>query len=576
MPCAILAVELQVQINGVTPALLKNIQTDLHIQQATTETKLTRSRIHNLYQLAETQITSTLQAKGYYNSTIVAELQHLPAADPEQDKWIAIFNIKLGPPTKINTIILQAEGPGQNNCDLKKLLTTSKLITTRILVHEDYENAKEELLANFNAAGYLQAEFAKHVIEIDRTKEQANIILIINTGPRYKFGKITFIDSVYTDDFLIRFAPFKPGDPYELQKLIDFQNNLESVDLFSKVRLYPMNNLDDPNDLTVPVEVRLKLKPKNRYTGSVGYGTDTGFRGNLGWVHRRTDTPGHKILSNVYASQVRSNARVNYIIPGAQPATDKYVLGALGQLDYFDEVRSRRAEISGSKIIKRGKLETMYGLWYFTETFHILNNEPYKNTKYLLPTAKWIWVDSKPTDSFEFGTRFDLKIRLGAKFALSDNNVAQIEANGKKIFLVTNNARMLFRGTLGALAGNDFTSIPPSLRFFTGGEDTVRGYAYNSLGPLAVPNDTKTNTGGRYLLIASVEAEHKLYQELSGVIFFDAGNAAMSTKIPLAFGTGFGIRYKTQIGNIRLDLAKPLNTVVNKHWRIHVNFGMDL
>lgn len=577
IPCIAFGIELQVDINGVTPALLANIKTDLNLQQATTEEKLTSGRIQNLYQLAEGQITATLQAKGYYNSNITSDLKLIPAATPEQDKWIATFNIKLGLPTKINKIILQAEGPGKNNRKIKALLTTHKLIVKRTLVHENYEEAKEEILSNFNAVGYLQAEFTKHAIEINRDAATADIILIINTGPQYTFGKITFIDSVYPNDFLIRFAPFKPGDPYDLQKLMDFQNNLESVDLFNKVRFYPMNDLHDPNDIVVPIEVRLALKPKNRYTGSVGYGTDTGFRGNLGWMHRRTSTPGHKIFSNIYASQVRSNARVSYIIPGSQPATDKYVLGALGQIESFEEVYSRKAEISASKIIKRNKLESMYGLWYFTETFRVVHNTPLQNKKYLLPTAKWIWIDSKPTDSFEFGTRLDLKIRVGAHFALSDNNIAEIEVNGKKIFLATKNMRFLFRTTLGAVASKSFTALPPSLRFFTGGEDTVRGYKYNSLGPLAVPGDQDSNTGGRYLFIGSGEVEHRLYKDLSGVLFFDAGNAALTTKIPLAYGAGFGIRYKTPIGNLRFDLAKPLNNIVTKkYWHIHVNFGMDL
>jgi translocation and assembly module TamA len=573
---AALAIELQVKINGVNSALTKSIKNDLNLQQATTESKLTKDRIRNLYQLAQDQIIATLQAKGYYDSRVDQRLEQINGATPDQDKWIATFNITLGQPTKIQSVSIDVVGLNKDVPRFTKLYRTPKLIPGQILTHEDYEDTKDLLLANFHSIGYLQSEFEQSVIEVNRQEHTADIKFTIKPGPQYVFGKINFIDADYPDDFLLRFAPFKPGDPYELQKLIDFQNNLESADLFSKVRFDPLTDLNNPSNVTVPINVRLTMKPMNRYTGSVGYGTDTGARGSLSWLHRRRSTAGHKIFTSINASQKISTAKANYIIPGEHPATDKYVIGGLGQIEKIEELFSRKAEIYGSKMIKRGRLETMYGLWYFTETFRIVYAEPTLNRKFLLPTVKWIWINSKETDDFEFGTRFDFKVRAGAQALLSDSSVAQMEFNGKQIFPITQRMRLLLRGTAGAVASKDFYTLPPTLRFFAGGEDSVRGYAYNSLGPLLVPFDPDSNIGGRYLLIMSGELEHKIYHDLAGVVFFDSGNAALTTKIPLAFGTGVGIRYKTPVGNFRFDVAKPLNIIENKHWRIHMNFGTDL
>ncbi len=574
-PALAAAIELQVNINGADKALTKNINADLHLQQASSEPKLTVARIHNLFDLAPKQIEQTMQAKGYYHSQIQSKLDKIAGTTPEQDQWIATFDVTPGAPTKIATISIDVTGTGKANPKIKTLYRTPKLIPGHIFTHADYEDTKQELLSGFNALGYLNANFTQSVIEVDRTGYVANIKFTINTGPQYVFGAIHFVEPDYPADFLIRFAPFKAGDPYELQQLIDFQNNMESADLFNKIRFDPSSNLSDPNDTTVPVDVRLVSKPKNRYTGSIGYGTDTGMRGGIGWLHRRKSTPGHKIMTGINVSRVRSNAQINYIIPGSHPATDRYVFGALGQEEKFDELYSRKAEISASKSITRGKTESTYGIWCFTETFRIVQTQPKLNKKYTLPTAKWAWIDSTTTDDFEFGTRYDLYIRGGLSGALSDNSVAQSEANAKKIFPLTEKMRLLLRGTFGVVASKKFMILPPSLRFFTGGDESVRGYAYNSLGPLAVPSDPASNTGGRYLLIGSGEIEHKLYDKISGVAFFDAGNAALNLKIPLAMGAGVGIRYKTPVGNFRIDVAKPLNTVQNKHWRVHVNFGTD-
>lgn len=576
VPNLVLAIELQVNINGVNNSLAKSIRTDLHLQQATTEPKLTNDRVKNLYQLAPEQINATLQAKGYYNSKIDPELKHIKGVTDDQDKWIATFNITLGTPTRISHVSISIVGSGADNPKINQVKSTPKLKTGQILVHEDYEDTKDQLLANCNALGYLHAEFTQNVIEIDRAKHTADIKFTINTGKQYVFGKIIFVETGYPDDFLQRFAPFKAGDPYELQKLIEFQNNLESADLFSKIRFDPETDFNNANNLTVPVNVRLELKPKNRYTGSIGYGTDTGARASVSWLHRRRSTPGHQIFTSINASQKISTAKANYIIPGARPATDKYVIGALGQIEKIEELYSRKAEVYGYKLFKRGKLETMYGLWYFTDTFRIIYAQPTLNKKYLLPTIKWTWTDSHSTTEYEYGSKVDLKLRAGARALLSDNSAAQMEANGKTILPLAEKTRMLLRATVGAVASDDFDLLPPSLRFFTGGDESVRGYQYNSLGPLAVPYDKDSNIGGKYLLVMSGELEQILYKDFAGVVFCDVGNAALTTKIPLAVGAGFGIRYKTPIGNFRLDIAKPFSILANKHWRVHFNFGTDL
>lgn len=568
------AAELQVSITGTNAELTNSIRHDLNLQQAIKEPKLTSTRIKYLYNLAPEQIRNTLEAKGYYNSDITSDLILQPNTLPDQEKWLASFVINPGKPTRINKVNVTILGLDANS-KLRSLLTTPKLIHGQIITHENYEDTKDELLADLNALGYLQASFIEHTLEIDREQNIANITFEINPGPQYVFGKVSFSKTTYSNEFLLKFAPFRKGDPYELSKLIEFQTNLESADLFSKIRFDPENNLSDPNNTVVPIHVRLEQKLNNRYTGSIGYGTDTGFRGGVSWLHRLAHTDGHKVFANILASQVRSTALLNYIIPGSHPATDRYILGVLGQEEKFEELYSRKAEVSGSKIIKRGNTESIYGIWYFTETFRIVHGDPTQNKKYLLPTAKWIWIHAQSNGEYEYGTRFDMRIRGGVKGVMSDNSVGEIEINAKKILPLTQQMRMLLRTNLGAVASKSFSLLPPSLRFFAGGDESVRGYAYNSLGPLADPSDKDSTTGGRYLFVASGELEHKLYEKISGVIFFDAGNTALSLKIPLAFGAGAGIRYQTPVGKFRLDLAKPLNTLENKHWRVHVNFGTD-
>lgn len=579
IPSICMAISLQVNISGLSAPLAKIVRADLHLQDAIIEPKLSPERIQNLYDLAPEQISATLQSQGFYNSQITSDLKKISAANPENDTWIANFNILPGKPTILKSVKITVVGQGEKDRRIAPLLVSPKLIIGKILLHENYEDTKDKLLADINSVGYLQAEFKQSTIEVNRATNQAMVTFEIETGVLYVFGKVTFIESLYPDVLLNRYLPFHPGDPYDLNKLAQFQENLEQADLFNKIRFDPITNLDDPSDNVVPINVRLTPKPRNRYTFSVGYGTDTSFRGSAGWLHRRVDSPGDIVNAYIGASKILRQAKITYSIPGKQPATDKYLIGINAQEEFVDELYSRKADLAASKIFKRGKLETIYGVNFFSETFHLTSSVPNQTKNYLLPCAKWIWVDKNEKDDYDYGTRVDLTIRAGLKAILSSTSVLQTEFNVKQIWPIYKlySSRFLFRGNIGTVTSEDFANLPPTLRYFTGGDYTVRGYAYNTIGPRAIPGDPYSeNVGGKYLLVLSGEYEQHIYQKLSGVIFLDAGNASNNFGGPLAMGAGFGVRYATPIGLIRFDLAKPLNTVINKHWRIHFNFGTDL
>lgn len=575
-PSLALALTLQVNVNGVDDKLKKSIVADLHLVQAISEPKVTAARIHTLYDLSEEQIQETLQAHGYYNAKINKTLTETKSSTLDNEKWIASFTITLGAATTISNAYLTITGPGKDDPRVKNHLAMPLLSSGKILTHADYEATKEKILAEFNALGFLLADFTQSVMEIDRDTRTANVKFTLYTGKQYVFGKVTFVDGLYSTSLLNRYVPFHQGDPYDLNKLMQFQDNLEQSDLYSKVRFDPNANLQDPTDLSVPIEVRLVPKPRNRYTGSAGYGTDTGIRGSAGWLHRRTQTPGHRIFTYVTASKILHLAKINYIIPGEKPATDSYILGTTGQEEFVQELYSRKIELYGNKVFKRGKLETNYGLNYFNETFHIIADTPNSTKQYLLPNARWIWINSYEILPYEYGTRFDFSLRAGVNGVLSSTSVIQAQLGLKQIWPVAPLTRFIFRSNVGTVTSKHFTTLPPSLRYFTGGDDTVRGYQYNAIGPRSIKGDPNSeNIGGKYLFIASGELERNIYQEFSGVIFFDCGNASMNFGGPLAMGPGFGVRYKTPIGNFRCDLAKPLNTVVNKHWRVHLTIGTD-
>lgn len=563
LPGVVIATELQVVVTTSDKRLQAKIENDLKIFSAASEPKLTKERIKNLYDLADEQITETLQANGYYNGTIDSNLKN-----NQNNLWIATFIVRPGPPTIINSTSLITTGAGKKDTRIQKYLVTPKIKVGSRIIHSDYEDTKEQILVDLNSEGYLRADFTTSTIEVDRSKNLANIKLVINTGDQYKFGEINFISDRYPDSLLRRYTPFNYGAPYSIDKLMQFQSNLEGSELFSKVRFDPIIS-DNPKDLYVPIDVRLTSKPRNRYTGSIGYGTDTNVRGSLSWLHRFSSPAGHKLKFNVSASAVRSLAGMNYIIPGDEAATDYYELGIVGKIQKFDDKYSKKAELFAKKNMRRNQLESIYGISFFNERSHLTSFLPDKNAVYLLPSVKWIWTDAHHAEMYDYGTKLSLSMRGGVKDIGSDNSVLETIITAKHIMPVDLKSRFILRGEAGAISSNNFSEMPVSMRFYTGGDNTVRGFKYNSLGP----TDAGEVIGGRYLTILSAEYERNIFEKLNGVIFIDCGNSNNKFASRLGTGTGIGLRYNTPIGNLKLDVAKPLN--IQKDWRLHLNFATD-
>jgi translocation and assembly module TamA len=217
--------------------------------------------------------------------------------------------------------------------------------------------------------------------------------------------------------------------------------------------------------------------------------------------------------------------------------------------------------------------------WGWNETGALkLLNENYdvsqdSNTSLLLiPSISWarIWADD--TIYTKHGGRLSLSLSGASESVLSDTTFGQAVVRGKFIHSFTENGRFITRGTLGVTEVTDFTKLPSSLRFFAGGDSSIRGFDFESLGPLG---DDGLVEGGRYLAVGSVEYEQMIVGNWGAAIFSDFGNAMNSWDDPLEYSVGIGARWRSPIGLIRIDVAAGLSAD-NNPIGIHVVIGPDL
>jgi len=189
-----------------------------------------------------------------------------------------------------------------------------------------------------------------------------------------------------------------------------------------------------------------------------------------------------------------------------------------------------------------------------------------------MPGVDWTKLVADDTLRPSAGHRLNFELRGAADSLGSDTSFVQTAVSAKWIWSLPNAARILVRGSLGTTWADNFNELPPSVRFFAGGDTSVRGYEYDSLGPLDADGEV---VGGSSLAVASVEYEHPVVPGWSVAAFVDSGNAFDGSDLDARTGVGVGFRWQSPLGPIRVDVAKPLDGD-DRGARLHISFGPDL
>lgn len=552
-----------VEINGLDQKLEENVRLYLSIEQQKDHPLMNDGRLLRLHQNAVKEIKAALQPFGYYRPQIDSDLQQ-----DEDGLWRASYTIDPGPALRIAVFSFTiSEAMGQDP-DFQQLIQERGLKTGDAFTHINYEHFKSGLAKLAEELGYFRTEFIEHRVEIDLNDYVARVFLNIDGGPRYHFGEISLQQDVLEEEFLLRYMPFQKGDPYSLDKLVALQRALNDTRYFQTVEVSP--GRASPDSTEIPVEVRLTPRKNNRYEAGVGYGTDTGARTKFGWERPRVNKKGHRFDSSIGWSEIGHNFEANYRVPILNPRTDQLVYTVTDSKEELDDYDSKLRTVGVSLNRKYDDWRETLALDYEREDFEIGDDDD--DTTLVIPGASWSRTWGKNFIYVLDGLRFDFGFRGSGEDLGSDVGFVQGFSRIKFISSLNRDNRIIARGSIGSLSTDEFSQLPPSVRFFTGGSQSVRGYKYKSLGP---EDDSGDVVGGRRLLVGSLEFDHALNDNWGVAVFYDAGNAMEEFSDDLEHGAGFGLRWKSPIGPVRIDLASALSKDGDP-WRLHLNIGPDL
>ncbi len=524
---------------------------------------LPHTRIEQLFSRGVEEIGLALQPFGFYRPTIQSRL------DTSGSPWRATYEVDPGPPLLLSRVDVRVVGEGEGDDVVQHSVAVFPLAPDDTLRHALYEQGKLALARVVAERGYLDAAFDTAQIRIDREAYSSEIVLHMTTGTRYSFGPVTFEQDVVDESQLQGYVTFQPGDDFELSKLLELQRGLSSSPFFSQVEVRPVQ--DDVDGRNVPIAVSAVPRKRQRYEIGFGYGTDTGFRGTVEVGFRRINRKGHNATARLEISQIRRNISGQYRFPPSYPETANYALSVNAGDISPTWSSTLRLAFGASRSQLLGPIRQVLSTSYDLQDFTVAAQDGTSNLLIFGASHSWTHADDRLITLT--GSQIQLNARGSLDAVASSATFLQLILRGKLIKGVVGNLRFLGRAELGTTFTSQFLNLPPTIRFVTGGDRTVRGYSYESLGPRG-PQDQIV--GGDALIAASTEFDFPIAEKWRVATFLDAGNAlAWGGPFSLVSGAGVGGRWVSPVGMVRVDVAYGFEEP-SRGIRLHLTFGPDI
>jgi translocation and assembly module TamA len=550
-----------VELEGVDGEVAANVLAYLTLDEEPCDAQI--ARIEQQRAAAPTRIRQALEVFGYYEPRIESRL------DTARDCWHVTFTIAPGEPVRIRGLDLRLTGEAVTDAQFAAARVGADLKEGGVLRHAAYEALKTRWADLARERGYVDATFVANRIDVYPEQHAAEIVLHFDSGNRYVFGAVDIRQDVLVEPLVRSYVPFHAGEPYDARKLTELYVVLADSGFFRNIDVRSLE--PDRDGRSIPVEIVLTPGTRLQISYGVGFSTDTGPRLRFTRNNRRFNENGHQFGVVAQLSPVISGVTANYRLPIAASRSEWLILDTGMKREETDTATSKSLELGARRVRERpGDWTRTQMLMLQVEDFVVADERGRSNL--LMPGIDWTRTRADSPIRPHAGSKLQLDLRGATDAVFSDTTFFQASAEGKWIWSLPRGARLIVRGKVGTTAKSSFAALPPSVRFFAGGDNSVRGYDFKSLGPV---DATGKVIGGSSLAEGSFEFEQPLRSRWSMAWFVDAGNAFEGSHVAAKSAAGIGGRWQSPLGPIRIDLAHPFDDPATR-WRVHISLGPDL
>lgn len=551
------------KVDGLNQQLHDNVQAFLDTMPA-----IAKDRVFLFNREIRENTQKALRAFGYYHPEIKVDL---PKRDDPNASEVVV-SVDAGKPLFIRNCNVEILGEGADYKVFSDLLKNSSIKSYTLLDHGAYEKLKSDLRSKALSLGFFDVELLSSRIMVYTEENFADIELLIDTGKRYSFGK--FITDEATDELLKpveSLMTLNEGKPFSTKEISDYHSSLTQTNFYRSIDITP--EMDAIEDYKVPLKVHLERRSNNLMRVGAGFSTDEGPRMLFEWDKPLLNSDGHSMSSYAKLSQVTQNAQVVYKIPRKNPNLDYYYISASQTHTDLNDTLSDRSHLSFHYVANdTGVWRRDYSIRAEYEDYEQGSEDGYGWN--LMPALQL----SRRESSGGFDPRYGYSLNLdltGATSGISDYSFFRALATFKGVISPTENTRLVMRLQQGGIFGPDSETLPPSLRFFAGGDQSIRGYGYMD----EAPHNSGGLKGARYLTTGTLEYQFPIGIANSRMaVFLDAGTATDDYKDDILFGPGIGYRYVSPYGTVRVDLGFGIDNDSDSDAsdiRLHFAFGPE-
>lgn len=534
------------------------------------------------------EVQTAVQAFGYYS----AEINFEPIVYRPADQFLVTMNVQLNARVMVKEVsvlndfaLFDEEQLANLPEQITNVLDQLKLMQGQAFEHGKYDTLKNQLIVLASIYGYFDFDFVMHKVLIlpatspqnEQTKA-AGIYWIFNLGERYKFGDLVFLNDTRGQDLARKVKPFKRGEYFDQNVIGKYSIDMASIGYFDSA--IARANAGDEEQKHVPVEVILRPKPKDQYKVGVGFSTDTGPRISLDWKRPWVNLDGDTLGAKAYISKSLKLVSADYRIPKDNPLNDF--------LNYRITYQQTRENQTDSDLIgldiqrqwgaKAANEWDKIGFLSIQQETFTQGSQAEQTVRLVMPGFTFNRTRKRGDIFVDWGDRQQLTVQGASKDVLSDIDFFKLVMKTKWVRQF-DSQRLILRGELGAIATNDFSKVPASQRFFTGGDQSVRGFGYNELAEFETvgTGDSKEIelVGGKYLYVASAEYAVDVANSFRASVFVDVGNATKEFGRDIAKSVGVGVHWLSPIGNVRVYLARGKSSLETT-FRVHLIIGPSL
>ena len=496
------ATSVTVEVRGVDDEMRDNVVAYLSFERYRRGgVELNADTVERLHNRVEREVDAALRPFGYYEPKVESTVSEQGRGD-----WRVVINIDTGTPVLVDHIDVRVDGPGESDPLFQRILNNLPLHKGDRLSHAAYDAIKADLQRTAATYGYMDAKLIRNELVVDPPNHIANIALELETGERYRFGVTAIEQHVIADKLVRRYLRYHEGEYYDLTQVLRTQFALDDAQYFANLEVLPGD--PDRQALTVPVRIRADPSRRHRYSIGAGYATDTGIRGTFGYEDRRINSLGHSLSIAVQASQVqRYNVQSRYRMPVGDPALENVSINALIQQETLADVTATTQSLGPSFTDVTAGWQHVWllnGVHTVSQNSAptVVNVDTARSDELIVPELNIASVPKGYLGEPLFEKPLFVTIKASHSALGSQADFLQLHVQAERVFNLGSKWHLLLRDEVGTTFVKDFNDLPAVYRFFAGGDNSVRGFAFNELSPLEGPL-CQTNSAGQVLLTAN-------------------------------------------------------------------------